>query len=126
MFSEDMYMLQNAYIMRKHALKKLFEAMSNGSMTEGQRSKIYDHNFDEFLTKPILAEFKHNGLPFLGDCLKSTSGANLPLPTPANFDSSAVDSTRNTSTPFFKPAALDQDEKEEIVLNLFPQNNDIA
>ena len=107
MFSEDMYMLQNAYIMRRHALRKLFECMSNGSMTEGQRSKIYDHNFDEFLTKPILAEFRRNGLPFLGDCLKSINGANLPLPTPANFDTSAVDSSPNVYNPFFKPAALE-------------------
>ena len=89
-FEEDTYMLQNAYLMRKHALKKLFEAMSNGSMTEGQRSKIYDHNFDEFLTKPVMAEFKRDGFSFLGDDLKSTyNNSRMPLPIPANYDVSS-------------------------------------
>ena len=67
MFSEDMYMLQSAYLMRKHALRKLFEAMNNGSMTEGQRSKIYDHNFDDFVTKPLMAELRQDGFLILGD-----------------------------------------------------------
>ena len=54
----DTYMLKNAYLMRKQAVRLLFEAMGNGSMTESQVSKIYDHNFDEFLGKPIMAELK--------------------------------------------------------------------
>ena len=49
-------MLKNAYLMRKNAIRKLAEAMHDGSMTDTQRSKIYDHNFDEFLAKPIMAE----------------------------------------------------------------------
>ena len=95
-FPDDMHMLKNAYLMRLHAVRKLFEAMENGSMTDSQRSKIYDHNFDEFLTKPIMAEFQRVGLRFLGDHLKAKNGAQLPLPIPANYDSSAVEASTDT------------------------------
>ena len=50
----NIYPLQHAYIMRKSAFKKLVNALGNGSMTSGQRAQIYEHNFDLFISKPLL------------------------------------------------------------------------
>ena len=107
----DMFMLKNAYLMRRNAVKKLFAAMTNGSMTESQRSKIYDHNFDEFLGKPVMAELQQDGLSFLGDRLKSeNNGAYVALPVPGNFDWSTTQEGGDKHSPFFEPCALDKDE----------------
>ena len=62
-------MLKHAYIMRNDARRKLIFALNNGSMTEGQRSKIYDNNFDEFVTKPVLSQFEHEGIFVMRDRL---------------------------------------------------------
>ena len=107
----DMFMLKNAYLMRRNAVRKLFAAMTNGSMTESQRSKIYDHNFDEFLGKPVMAELQQDGLSFLGDRLKSeNNGAYVALPVPDNFDWSTTQAEGDKHSPFFQPCALDKDE----------------
>ena len=45
--------------------------MNNGSMTDHQRSKIYDHNFDMFLAKPLLTELTYEGKYSMGDRLTS-------------------------------------------------------
>ena len=67
-------LIKHAYIMRQNALRKLLVALSNGSMTICQRTKIYDHNFDEFFSKPILAQLEHEGICFLGDKMKQLVG----------------------------------------------------
>ena len=62
-------MLKHAYIMRNDARRKLIFALNNGSMTEGQRSKIYDNNFDEFVTTPCLRDLYNNQAKFMGENL---------------------------------------------------------
>lgn len=79
-------MLKHAYIMRNDARRKLIFALNNGSMTEGQRSKIYDNNFDEFVTKPVLSQFELEGIFVMRDRLATRDFGRVPLPIPFNFD----------------------------------------
>ena len=63
-------LINYANIMRQNARRKLLVALSNGSMSICQRIKIYDYNFDEFLSKPILTQLENEGICFLGDKIK--------------------------------------------------------
>ena len=44
--------------------------MTSGILTETQSQKIYDNNFDEFFSKPIISQFEREGVLFMGDELK--------------------------------------------------------
>ena len=76
------YLLKNSTMMRKNALLKLQAALRNGIMTGSQRTKVYDENFNIFLTQPILAQFKAEGRQFLGDKCISTEDGRVTLPKP--------------------------------------------
>ena len=85
----ESFLVSHAYIMRQDALRKLDIALKNGSMTCSQRSKIYDHNFDEFLTKPVLTQFEQEGIYFIGDHFKNLKSNERSLPIPTNFTNPA-------------------------------------
>ena len=89
-------------------------------MTESQRSKIYDHNFDTFVSKPIMAELQQEGVSFLGDYLKSQNGLS-PLPIPPNFDRSLSEAAEDKHTPVFQPKSQDSSERTQIASFLFPE-----
>ena len=115
-------LIAHSYIMRQSAFRKLMVALSNGSMTTCQRTKIYDHNFDEFFTKPILKQFEQQGTHFLGDVLKLKDPANIKLPplpdytAPTNsWVSLSAGKMRDVQLP-----AMEKKEKEGLAAILFP------
>ena len=75
-------MLDHAYIMRQDARRKLDLALSKGVMTEGQRSKIFDNNFDEFVQKPILQQLEREGLADLSSVMEIQPQSMRLLPSP--------------------------------------------
>ena len=52
--STGSFLIKNAQIMRQSAMKKLVVALSNRTMTDFQRTKIFDNNFDVLIARPLL------------------------------------------------------------------------
>ena len=116
-------MLEHAYIMRQDARRKLDLALSKGIMTEGQRSKIFDNNFDEFVQKPILLQLEREGhvdLPGVIE-IQPRSMRSLPSPYTALKPKPEPESNPEQKADRF---ALEKLEKEKIASILFPRVED--
>ena len=86
-FKEDYLLLQNYEMLREDASVKLAKALTTDLLTEPQRAKIYQQNFDEFVGKPCLSELLgSNGSSFMGDKISRIGDKNcvvLPVPVKA-------------------------------------------
>jgi len=68
--NEDYQLLQNYSVLREDASIKLAKALTTDLLTEAQRAKIYQQNFDEFVTNPCLNDLYSRGFTFMGEIKK--------------------------------------------------------
>ena len=80
---EDYQLLQSYPMLRQDALIKLAKALNTELLTEPQRAKIYQQNFDEFISKPCINNLASIGITYMGDKGERTNDKyrlTLPLP----------------------------------------------
>ena len=63
------FLLKNSAILRDNAERKLVLALQSTQMTDFQRSKIYDQNFDRLIGKPIHDLFELTNRSLCNNCL---------------------------------------------------------
>ena len=86
---EDYLLLQNYEMLREDASIKLAKALTTDLLTEPQRAKIYQQNFDEFVGNPSLNLLEGYGNEFLGIKTSQIGNKNtvvLPVPMKTNND----------------------------------------
>ena len=88
-------------------------------MTEGQRSKIFDNNFDEFVQKPLLEQFERDGIDNLVARLNELPRSDRKLPTPYT-EANPEPMQDQDPVPKGETQVLERAEKEKIASLLFP------
>ena len=109
-------LMKRPYVIREDAVQKLRVAMQDGLLTVTQTQKIYDNNFDEFFSKPIITQLEHSGVLFMGDEIKFNSYSNtLPTPKSTNLKPRAPLTVRKDQ----ERPCIEAEEKETIASFLF-------
>ena len=76
--TEGAYADVDYHIVRKSAIKKLFKAFKNGTLSPVQIAKIYDKNFDEFVGNPSISYLRSIGAAPMLEKLETKIQAGAP------------------------------------------------
>ena len=117
---EDYQLLQNYPMLRQDALIKLAKALNTELLTEPQRAKIYQQNFDEFISKPCINNLSNNGITYMGGNGVHIQGkfrCVLPMPTKSMIGPIVKSHSAETNA---EEDACMKDEKEMVKEFIFP------
>ena len=108
--------LKKATMMRTSAYKKLLEALRNNDLTMNQATKVYEDNFDKFISLPLIQMLELDGIYFMGDVIKTQGNGKLTLPNPKPvvYPHKSILIAKNT-----QESQMDQEEADTLASNLF-------
>ena len=103
-------------------MKKLIVALSNRTMTDFQRTKIFDNNFDVLIGQPLLDQFLMEGNTLTRGPYQQAQTGNLTLPIPPPTAQSLLAESQTEQKTSDNPTTLFEEEDTETMSSfMFPK-----